>query len=198
MHFAMHLHPLCDVTHEHISIEPYQWSYHQLQLLLTFIPTFSILSFHSLYSNLGGTWHYLLNEDNYVELNKLMYSQRCFKLVYEKYANWLSIFQKHFLQCVQSIDKDASLLKMKIVTMSLKEICHLRKLYMVQGLLGRLLMCEGDGMLSFLFSNNSLIFDFINTPLSLLLPYCPKSKSIKQYFASHTAKRTILKNPFQL
>ena len=87
---------------------------------------------------------------------------------------------------------------MKIVTMSLKEICHLRKLHTVQGLLGRLLMCEGDGMLSFLFSNNSLIFDFINTSLSLLLPYCPKSKSIKQYFASHTAKRTILKNLLQL
>ena len=72
-------------------------------ILLLFIPIWAVhgIIIHSLYSHLGGTWHYLLNEDNYVELNKLMYialhSQRCFKLVYEKYANGLSIFQKHFL-----------------------------------------------------------------------------------------------------
>lgn len=56
----------------------------------------------------------------------------------------------------------------------------------------KLIICEDYGMLSFSFSNDFFIFDFINTLLSLLLTSsCLKSKSVKQYFALHTTKRKI-------
>ena len=103
MHFAIQLHPLCNVTHEHVSIGPYQWSYHQLHLLLNFIPhlLYFLMNYCYPQNHLDSAWHYLLNGDNYVEPNKLIYigllSQRCFSLVYEKYANAISIFQKHSL-----------------------------------------------------------------------------------------------------
>ena len=63
------------------------------------------------------------------------------------------------------------------------------------GLVGNPSISDGGGIFSTLFSNSSFIFYFNNTPLPLLLPYCPKSNRVKQYFESQIAKNTMLKKP---
>ena len=66
------------------------------------------------------------------------------------------------------------------------------------GLVGDPSISDSGGIFSTLFSNSSFIFDFNNTPLSLLLSYCTKSNRVKQYFESQIANNTMLKKPLKL